>query len=380
MPTQVDPAAFTNAFNLAVDRGQQERQLGIQNTRARLHDMYMANQEQRAAAAEGRAAQDQTNQQTQFTQEQQLEVLKRLNMASAEVAQNPTAIGRWGPELEKAGDLGPNWRQMSPQELQAGAKQLFESTSAALLAYERGGSDGQSGSKMGAYQPGDYTTESWAKFASSGDPSQLVRYNTPRQDYSPSFQNVTRTRPDGSTEQGTFDTRTGSYSWSGNIVPAGQKARAEATGKAEGEAVGSQAAKTPAQASMEYVLGRFEKQLPKTMQGGIGGVTGKVGSVFDYKDKQSFENLREQLSTEIRTVFRIPGEGTLSDREQQQYGVQLPSTNNHPDVNQQILADIRERTRLRLQTPVSQSAQPQTVPQQAQGGVRRYNPQTGKIE
>jgi hypothetical protein len=126
----------------------------------------------------------------------------------------------------------------------------------------------------------------------------------------------------------------------------------DARGAAIGGAQGDQEAKVPAKASMDYVLKEFEKQLPETTQGGVGGIVGKGGAVFDYKDAARFDNLREQLSTELRTVFRIPGEGTLSDREQAQYGIQLPNRNNPPEVNAAILKDLRERTRLRTETPM----------------------------
>lgn len=155
---------------------------------------------------------------------------------------------------------------------------------------------------------------------------------------------------------------------------AGAIANAAAIGKATGEATGGQAAKAPAQASMDYIIGEFDKQLPETAQGGPFGVVGKVGGVFNYKDAQRFDNLREQLSTELRTVYRIPGEGTLSDREQAQYGIQLPSRDNHPDVNRAILNDLRQRTNLRLQTPVGNSPPAPTVKR------RKFNPATGKIE
>lgn len=209
------------------------------------------------------------------------------------------------------------------------------------------------GDNRGDYQPGDYTPQSWAQFVQSGDPAVLERYVTPRQEYSPSYQRIERVNPDGSTQVGIFNTRTGEERWDKAVVPPGQKKRVDAQAAAEGEAAGAQTAKAPAAASMDYVLNEMERQFEHTMQGGVGGVFGKAGSVFDYKDKQRFENLREQLSTELRTVYRIPGEGTLSDREQAQYGVQLPSTDNHPDVNRAIVRDLRERTRLRLQTPIA---------------------------
>jgi hypothetical protein len=212
------------------------------------------------------------------------------------------------------------------------------------------------GDKLGNYQPGDYTPESWAEFVKTNNPVVLQRYVTPRQEYSPSFQNVERTKPDGSTERGTFNTRTGEYAWSGQVVPAGTKKRVEAQGAAEGEAAGGQAGKAPAAASMDYVLKRFDAVLPKTTQGGVGGISGRIGTITDFENAQEFDNLREQLSTELRTVYRIPGEGTLSDREQAQYGIQLPSRLNTKRVNAGILKDLRERTRLRLSTPVGGGA------------------------
>jgi hypothetical protein len=129
-------------------------------------------------------------------------------------------------------------------------------------------------------------------------------------------------------------------------------ATAKGVGQTVGEAQGAQASKSPAKSSMDYVLAEFRKTIPKTTQGGLFGIVGKAGTVFDKKDKERFNNLREQLSTELRTVFRIPGEGTLSDREQAQYGIQLPSTDYETETNEQILSDIENRVRLRTETPI----------------------------
>jgi hypothetical protein len=219
----------------------------------------------------------------------------------------------------------------------------------------------QGASPYGQYQPGDYTPKSWAEFLKSSDPSVLERYTAPRQEYKPSFRNVQRTLPDGSTQLGSFDTQTNEYSWNGPIVPPGTKARVDAEGKALGEASGGQSTKMPAKASMDYVIGEFRKNLITTPQGGLFGYKGKSGTVIAKADKERFENLREQLSTELRTVFRIPGEGTLSDREQAQYGIQLPSTDYEPANNVKILDDLEQRTALRLQTPVDGQQQPFSI-------------------
>jgi len=117
-------------------------------------------------------------------------------------------------------------------------------------------------------------------------------------------------------------------------------------------------AKQNAGKSMQYVIDEFRGNpeagktgiLDKTMQGGWMGAAGAAGAVFDSQDRKRFNNLREQMSTELRTLFRIPGEGTLSDREQAQYGIQLPDVTNDKTTNEAILKDIETRIRLRNDT------------------------------
>lgn len=234
-----------------------------------------------------------------------------------------------------------------------------------------GGDDG-----IGQYNPRDYTPSSWAQFLTDKDPSKLERYESPRQEFKPNFNSVTRTNPDGSTQIGTFDKGTGQYNWDGPIIPAGTKARVDSQGKAEGEASGGQSSKAPVKASMDYVIGEFRKSIEATPQGGLFGYKGKAATVTSKAEKERFDNLREQLSTELRTAFRIPGEGTLSDAEQKQYGIQLPSTDYEPQNNEQILKDLETRTSLRLQTPVGnappfQIANPQPGKQPTLDDIRK---------
>lgn len=118
--------------------------------------------------------------------------------------------------------------------------------------------------------------------------------------------------------------------------------------------------------SLEYVIGQFaadekgesaekgKRLIDITPQGGILGVKGYVGRVTDSQRVKRFDNLKEQLSTELRTLFRIPGEGALSDREQAQYGIQLPDVTNDATTNEAILRDVQARVKLRQ----DQSANP----------------------
>lgn len=183
------------------------------------------------------------------------------------------------------------------------------------------------GSEYGAYQPGDYTPESWAKFLKSKDPAQLERYSTPRQEFSPSFQNVTRTLPDGSTQQGTFNTRTGAYDWRGEVVPPGQKARVEATGRAEGEITGTRAAKSPV-AYATYQAGI--KSLEQAMEGtNTGPLAGRIPAIT--AGQQIAEGAEATMAPVLKQLFRDAGEGTFTDADQAMLMKMVPTRKDHPE-------------------------------------------------
>lgn len=115
--------------------------------------------------------------QQQFSYEQRVRNTQLLNAAAADVAQDPRAYVRWTDQLEASGIFpkGIDWRSVDPEQMRAGAQQLFDSTSASLAALN----GGQGGPKIGAFNPGDYTPESFARFQQSGNAADLRRYVTP---------------------------------------------------------------------------------------------------------------------------------------------------------------------------------------------------------
>lgn len=148
--------------------------------------------------------------------------------------------------------------------------------------------------------------------------------------------------------------------------------RKAAAATAQGTADVDGAGKRGAARSMDYVIQQFRAQIPRTPQGGPMGALGMIGSVTQSQEARRFNNLREQLSTELRTVFRIPGEGTLSDREQAQYGVQLPDVKNSAGTNEAILQDVQARVAARLGQPQATAPAPkQRVRVDANGNVIR---------
>ena len=86
--------------------------------------------------------------------------------------------------------------------------------------------------------------------------------------------------------------------------------------------------------------------MDKVSTGGVLGVTGMLSRIFDSQDAKLFESYRQQLSAAMRSALRIPGEGALSDYEQQLYGLQLPELGQSAENNVQIINSLKEQVRL----------------------------------
>jgi hypothetical protein len=224
------------------------------------------------------------------------------------------------------------------------------------------------GTMYGRYNPGDFTPESWAQFMSTNDPSVLERYVAPQaatiESIGGGLEVVQPSRTGGPTRREAISTPTA------EITAAADLKEAESRAGEVGKATGDLDAKAPAKESFKIAIGNLRSSIGTAMQGAVAGPS---GTIFDYGDKKLFNSRVQQLSTDLRTVYRIPGEGTLSDQEQAQYGLQLPSTDNPPEVNAQILNDLEARTKARLETPIN-----------GKGGKdspkKRFNPATGRIE
>jgi hypothetical protein len=232
--------------------------------------------------------------------------------------------------------LGPNGQPVFVDEQDAIGKQPFM----------------KAGSEYGAYQPGDYTPTSWAKFVQTKNPADLERYVTPRQEYSPSYQNVTRTMPDGSTQQGTFDTRTGAYNWTGELVPPGQKARVEAEGRAAGEIVGTRSAKGPtAYATYQAGVKSLEDAMSATSTGPLAGRIPAFTS-----NQQIAEGAEATMAPVLKELFRSSGEGTFTDADQALLMKMVPSRTDHAEARKAKLEMIDGIVRAKLGISTSDQA------------------------
>jgi hypothetical protein len=205
----------------------------------------------------------------------------------------------------------------------------------------------------GRINPGDFTPASLAKYSKTKDFNDLERVWAPP---APTVVNLAGGQSVvAPTRDGKVPPKVTTLTTAEQEQAAAQAlATAKAEGGAVGDARGAQDAKAPAKASFQLATDNMRKSIGSATQGGPLGIKGRMGALFDYGDNRLFDSRREQLSTELRTVFRIPGEGTLSDQEQRQYGLQLPSVLNPPEVNEQIMKDLEGRVKLRTETPVTQ--------------------------
>ena len=112
---------------------------------------------------------------------------------------------------------------------------------------------------------------------------------------------------------------------------------------------------------VDAISSRIAKQLDQIDTGGPFGIKGALSRITDSKDAKLFETYRQQLSGAIRSALRIPGEGTLSDYEQRQYGLQLPDLGQSKENNLQIIESLKEQVRIASDLPTGASAAPQGV-------------------
>jgi hypothetical protein len=80
--------------------------------------------------------------------------------------------------------------------------------------------------------------------------------------------------------------------------------------------------------------------IAKTPTGGFMGLKQYTAQAMNKEQSDLFDNSVARLNTELRKIFRIPGEGALSDKEQAQYGLTLPSKKFDPSVNEQIMQGL----------------------------------------
>jgi hypothetical protein len=281
-----------------------------------------ANQEQRAVAAEGR-------QKTEFDQEQAIVGVKLLNMASAEIAQNPAAVKRWAPILAAADPQG-QWDKIdgvSPEQIQAAAKQHFAATSQALQAYNAG--SGATQAKPSAlieqYQmaASQGYQGSYLDFVQEQSQRQVgAQYGAPTD--VPGVGIVQPSRTQGA---------------AGNIVisPEANVAAAEAT-RAGADAAARADVAASAEQQKEFTANQRTLDVWNVAKQGLmralsgtttGPASGRLPAVTS--GQQIAEGAVAAVAPVLKQLFRSAGEGVFTDRDQQLLLDMVPQRTDHPE-------------------------------------------------
>lgn len=232
-------------------------------------------------------------------------------------------------------------------------------------------------SNIGSYNPRDYTTESWAQFLQSSDPSQLKRYESQRSVDIGGVPHV-------------FDPSKGGFfpaSVSGGAegeAPTKVTTDVVADSKAEiasRSARGSESAKLDAQIEkvpgLKAAIAKAEEEVRTqvdteaaakknsitlnmydTAMTGLtealsntntGPMAGRMPAVTS--NQQIAEGAASAMAPILKTLFRTAGEGTFTDKDQELLLNMMPSRKDTPDAIKSKLGNIDAIVRAKLATP-----------------------------
>ncbi|MFM7012460.1 MAG: hypothetical protein ACKO0Z_24555 [Betaproteobacteria bacterium] len=243
--------------------------------------VQIANAEQAgrfATAQENRAAQ-------QFSLEQQLNNTKMLNMAAAEVARNPGSAGRWLPQLQQAGILGDfDWQQMDPNQLQMAASEIYESTSAALNSQNQ------------------------------VDPSITARKDSEIE----ILRERARLDAEAQQKQAGFQSQSAVQRFNQEMKLLEKRAEIELAGSGQGnQSEIAQKNQALQQTWRTYVAARdgLVSSLNSTVTGPFLGRGGDTTAITE--DQQTAEGAIAAMAPVLKQIFRIAGEGTFTDKDQE---------------------------------------------------------------
>jgi len=140
------------------------------------------------------------------------------------------------------------------------------------------------------------------------------------------------------------------------------------TGRGAAQSAQARREKAPVLGAINYLAQQFlgdpstntPGAIDKLYSGGFMGLKSRAAPIIDKADRDNFESLQRQLSTQLRAIFRIPGEGTLSDREQADNNLMLPSVEYDPATNKTIMKNLLQIINIRA------SQEPEAMPTDSQ--------------
>lgn len=352
-PEIANPAALGYIQNALAVRRQQAQQDFSNNLALRdqgLQEQQFTTQQNALKAQQGVAQQ-------KMNAEQALAGSRIVQMA-AQKGQDPKAVAEqiapnFVQDFESQHGQG-SWAALQPNDVLNLAK-LLEQKSMAQL----GQSPEVSRPTIGAVKPEDFTPESLAKYQQSGNPNDLVRYQAPRQDAPETFS--PQTLADGSIalvgNRGTIRKDTGLSGRNPNAMTDYQRQQLAleeqklATSKATNP-LGTQAQNAQAYQTFQTAIAGVQNAMKGTETGPIAGRLPAITTA-----QQTAEGAVSAMAPVLKQIFRIAGEGTFTDKDQELLMKMVPTRTDTPEARTAKIANIDKIVRSKLGIDSAQSQQ-----------------------
>lgn len=291
---------------------------------------------ERSALYDKNLQQDQARMQYGMEQNQQAQELERerqegLMLLPLVEKGEPRAIQRALSQIARRSPEAAQIYSQNPQQLAQAMRQAL-----GVKADESAG-----GNKIGNFNPGDYTPESFAAFMQTNDPRVLKRYVTPAQDKVVVIGGVPTMVNPRSGERNPLSTLPQEVDAAAALT--GAKATADAAAKATADAnatnVQNQRAWDTYQAGMAGLVAGLSGSETGPVSGRIPAWTAA---------QQSAEGSVAAMAPVLKQLFRSAGEGTFTDRDQQMLIEMLPTRKDRPEARDFKLGNIESIVRAKL--------------------------------
>lgn len=286
---------------------------------------------------------------------------------------NPLAYQAAQKMIFSAPDFPEDLRQSIAQAPPEQQKAYFDR----VIGQVAGAQEAETGPRIGNYNPGDYTPASFAEFVQTKDPSRLQRYVTPAQDKVVVVNGVP-TMVDPRTAQQTPLTTPEAV-----LTAKEQQAAAAARGTTQGKAQATSAAQLPTTLAnaddMLRVLGDL-KESP-----GLRYITGAYsmtpGGAVPGTPQADALAVWEQLQGKafLQAFDTLKGGGQITEVEGKKATAAITRLANRQQslgAFKKAISDLEEVVRSGQERAKAKAGQAPAAP----ASVRKYNPETGKIE
>jgi hypothetical protein len=318
-----------------------------------------------AGAEEERAA-------AQFSQEQQLQNTRMLNVAAKSVAADPSTAAQWLPQLKQAGVLGADadLTKLPPEQLQGLAQKIAAQTDVVLQAYIRQNPqfaqiDQEHTNRLAQIQAQAEQARQLAAQQNSFDLNKLGAVQSGQLE-------LERERGIQDRETQARQAMTGDP---GTLVPVAAPATGQPVYQPRREAIGKPVPKTgatndakntawdtyvQARQGLNNSLASLDTGFAGSLGLGSGPIVGRLPATT--ATQQTAEGAVSAMAPVLKQIFRVAGEGTFTDKDQELLLRMVPTRADEPAAREAKFQNIDNIIRAKLGVDQSTPSNPAAPP------------------